>query len=32
MKGKYDIVLFNGDSVMVVEIKNKIRYKDIYIT
>ncbi|MBL0708363.1 MAG: hypothetical protein JJW00_04880 [Sulfurimonas sp.] len=29
MKGEYDIVLFNGDSVMVVEIKNKIRDKDI---
>nr|MBL0707466.1 hypothetical protein [Sulfurimonas sp.] len=29
MKGEYDIVLFNGDSVMVVEIKNKIREKDI---
>jgi hypothetical protein len=29
MKGEYDIILFNGDSVLIVEIKNKIREKDI---
>jgi hypothetical protein len=29
MKGEYDIILFNGDSVMIVEIKNKVRDKDI---
>ena len=29
MKGEYDIILFNGDSVMIVETKNKVRIKDI---
>ena len=29
LKGEYDIILFNGDSVLIVEIKNKIRNKDI---
>ena len=29
MKGEYDIILFNGDSVMIIEIKNKVRDKDI---
>ena len=29
MKGEYDIILFNGDTVLLVEVKNKIRDKDI---
>jgi hypothetical protein len=29
LKGEYDIIMFNGDSVLIVEIKNKIRNKDI---
>ncbi len=29
LKGEYDIIMFNGDSVLIVEIKNKIRTKDI---
>ena len=29
LKGEYDIIMFNGDSVLIVEIKNKIRSKDI---
>ncbi len=29
LKGEYDIILFNGDSVLIVETKNKIRNKDI---
>jgi hypothetical protein len=30
LKGEYDIVLFNGNSILVVEVKNKIREKDLY--
>jgi hypothetical protein len=29
LKGEYDIILFNGDSVLIIEIKNKIRQKDL---
>ncbi|SHO81570.1 hypothetical protein MNB_SV-15-1149 [hydrothermal vent metagenome] len=29
LKGEYDIIMFNGNSVLIVEIKNKIRNKDI---
>ncbi len=28
LKGEYDIIMFNGDSVLIVEIKNKIRNKE----
>ena len=31
LKGEYDIIMFNGDSVLIVEIKNKIRNKDIAV-
>ena len=29
MRGEYDIVLFYGEAVLIVETKNKIRKKDI---
>jgi hypothetical protein len=29
LKGEYDIILYNGNSVLVIEIKNKIREKDL---
>jgi hypothetical protein len=29
LKGEYDIILYNGNSVLIIEIKNKIREKDL---